>query len=453
MYTDPTLAHTDLGNGPLPELAAYMMQVSGNPVVCIRGNPSTTGAYGSMTLTGTGTTTPSGTSGTFPYDDYNVIVTCVVGGTLGLSGVSYTYSLDGGVTTSAIIALGTATTLVIPNSGVSIDFTHTSNTLVAGDTVTFTTTGPKLTSGDITTALEALRVSALPWEGVIVDRIDATASSAAEVGALDTWLAGLEAVGKFRFFALNARAINSGETEAQYLTAMTTAMASAASIRGIVGADVGDSVSTLTGLKLARPTSMFVMARAMGDDISTDPAYVAEGALSNCAILDSRGNPRHHNEAAYQGLDAIRLTTLRTIDSRTGVYCTNANIVSSPGSDYVYLQHARVMNKACELAFQALTTQLSRGIPKQAKADPNTGAVYIQEGAARVLEALVQVELNAQLVTPRRVSGAKFALSRTDDLSSNQGATLTGTIEIQALAYAKGFSVNAKFVRSFTVTI
>jgi hypothetical protein len=120
--------------------------------------------------------------------------------------------------------------------------------------------------------------------------------------------------------------------------------------------------------------------------------------------------------------------------------------MSPSGSDYVFWQHARVMNRACELAYQLLTSRLSKGVRK----DVATG--FILEEEAAEIEALVQAELDRELVTPGRVSGAVFTLSRTDDLSSNQGATLTAQINISALAYVKKFAVTSKFVKKIAVS-
>jgi hypothetical protein len=188
----------------------------------------------------------------------------------------------------------------------------------------------------------------------------------------------------------------------------------------------------------------------MAVDIATDPAFVADGPIAGYQIKDDRGNPKYHDEALYPGLDDLRLASLRSFEGRNGAYITNAPMISSAGSDYVFIQHARVMNRACDLAWQTLSGRLSDGVMKNPSAEAN-GEVYIREEEAADIEGLVQTALERELVTPRRVSGAAFTLSRTDDLSSNQGAELNGEVAIQALAYVKKFSVEAKFVKAITV--
>jgi len=134
------------------------------------------------------------------------------------------------------------------------------------------------------------------------------------------------------------------------------------------------------------------------------------------------------------------------VPGRQGPYINNALLLSPSGSDYVFWQHARVMNRACEIVFQILTNRLSQGV----KRDLATG--FILDEDAEEIEGLVQAELDKQLVTPGRVSGARFVLSRTDDLTSNAGATLSGEVQIAPLAYVKKFAINSKFTKTISVS-
>jgi len=76
--------------------------------------------------------------------------------------------------------------------------------------------------------------SNLPWRLCWWAGHDATATT---VSTLDAWCSARECEGRFKGFIVNARQRTAGESEATYLTAMTTAFASATSIRGCVGAD------------------------------------------------------------------------------------------------------------------------------------------------------------------------------------------------------------------------
>lgn len=433
------------GYGVLTDYASYVLAVAKNPVVLIKATASTVATYSAMTFVGTGTSVPTATSATFPIDDFNVLVTCTTGGTRGTPGIAYTYSLDGGLSTSSVQALGSATAIVIPNSGVSISLA--TGTLVAGDTIACTTVGPKMSTGDLSTALEALRIANLPWEFVLVGSHDATSTS---VGILDTWLQLREAEGRFRGFFCNSRMKSSGEDEPTFLTAMTTAFGGTASIRGCVGTDGGNVVSAIPGRGVTqkRQTALALAARTMAIPYGQDPAYVRTGPVLGFGLPDSNGNPSNHDENYYGGLDAQRLVTLRTFDRKAGTFLTNANVISTTGSDYVYVQHVRTMNRALELTFDVLTNELSRGVNTNPKLGP-LGEVYVAEEDAKKIEQLVNqsiAELRGQ------VADLRFVLSRTDNIGSNGPVILSGEVQLSALRYAKQYQVNGAFVRTISVT-
>lgn len=442
-YSKPRQTVTDFGYGPLTEFASYVMSASGNPVLLVKGTASTPGAYGTVAHSGAGTSVVTATIGE-PIDNFVAMFTVVNGGVVGTSGVTYTYSLDGGLTVSAVQALGVANTIVIPDSGVT--FSLGVGTLLSGQTETVVTTGPRMTTSDITVALEALRVTSQPWEFVLVSGHDATSTT---VTLVDAWLASREAEGRFRGFILGARAKNSGESESAYLTALSTVFSSSASIRGCVAADGGDVVSTLPGRGIVqkRSASLALAGRLMKVAYGTDAAYVSDGPIPGFALSDLRGNPKNHDENNYPGLDAIRLVTLRTFDRKAGTYITNANVLSAPGSDYVWAQHIRTMNRACEIAFDVLTSQLSRGVNKSPKLGPN-GEVYIAEEDAQRIELLVNQSLTE---LKSQVADLRYTLSRTDNIGANGPVVFNGDVQISALVYAKEFDINASFVRTISV--
>lgn len=446
-YTSDRAVCTDYGAGPLTEECSYTLGASGQPVIPIRGTTTTAATYGAITFTGTGTSVVTAGT-THPADNYAVTVTIVAGGTIGVTGITYTYSLDG-VNTSAVQSLGTANTLTIPDllSGASpgVSFALAAGTLVAGDTWTCATTAAQMSNTDLSASLEALRVSTQPWEGALID----APISAGTVALVDQWLAALESVGKFRFAVMNTP-MKGTTSETAYTTAMTTLVAGQTkSIRMVLAADGGDVTSTLTGLTLPRVAALGIAADAMAIPIGQNPAWVDAGPIPGFGICDAKGNPKYHNEEPYPNLSALQLATLRTVGADTGAtYICNALVFSTVGSDYVLLPHIRTMNRACEVAFAILQKQLGRGVGKKPK-DKNTGAVYIAESDAASIEGLVNGAL--QLPMKGQVQAFKFSLSRTDDLSSNAGAVLTGTMQIEALAYIAGFKVIASFAKDISV--
>lgn len=443
-HTRPDLVLSAYGYGALSELAAYVMSVAKRPVVLVRCASSTAGTTGTVTHSGAGTSvvTASGT----PLDDFDVVVKIIAGGTIGTAGITYTYSLDGGETASAVQSLGTANNFSIPNTGITVNFA--AGTTLAGQTESFSATGPQAVSADLTAALEALRVSSQRYEAVLFGACIATS---AIVTTVDSWLSAREAEGKYRAAILNARMRNAGETSAAYTTAMQTAYGASSSIRLAIGADGGDLASIYRAINMIRPTSLALAARAMASDLGRDAAFVADGPVSGYVITDGLGNPTYHDESLFPGVDDLRLVSLRSLPGKQGAYVTNPNLLSPSGSDYVYLQHARVMNRACEIAFDILTNRLSQGVQTKPQLGPN-GEVYILEADALEIEGLVNAEFAGQLVKPGRVANAKFVLSRLDNLGSNGPATLSGEVQIAALRYVKTFNINSHFVRSIAAT-
>jgi hypothetical protein len=439
------------GLGPLCEDAAYFMPNAKKPVLLIRASASTAAAYGTLDDDGVAGTSVVTASATTPLDDYNLVFKVVHGGTIGVAGITYTYSLDGGKTTSPITALGTATAaafnapVVNTASGVSLDFA--AGTLIAGDTVTVSTTGARMTNSDLVTALEALRVSKLPWDMVLVT--DCPASSTT-IATLEGWLTGLEARGVYKMGYLNTRFKGATESEATFATAMATLTGAATpAIRVDIGCDAGDVASQITGLVQPRPVALATATRALSFTIGTDPAFVKNNAIPGFSVVDDTGNPKWHDESLFPGLDDLRLTTLRTIDGEDGVFITNANLFSSGGSDYVWDQHARTMNAAATISYRLLTRELSRGVRKQAP-EAVTGKIYILEEDASAIEILVNAALGRELAN--EANDVALVLSRTDDLSSNGPGTLSGSLELEDFAYIKKFNIAAKFVRSISVT-
>ncbi len=452
-FTRPDLVSAQYGIGRLSEDAAYELGIS-KPVVLVRPTTSIPGAYGSVEIArvASSASVPSANAAE-PQGDFDVSVVITKSGTVGVDGIEYKTAVDaaahGAVESSTpnysgIKRLGTATTIEIfdprgVSTGAKIDLT--SATLDAGDEITFSVFGPKMNAADMTDALEALRVAKIPWECVLVDGIDADDTV---VSDLDLWLEAREGEGKFKMFVTNTRLKGPSESEGAYRNAMQTVAQSMASIRGCVGSDGGALASPLRGVRMPATTGLGLARRLMSQPVSVDAARVKDGPIAGYKIEDVRGNPKYHNELLTPGLDDLRLVSFRTFEDRDGTFINNPVAISSTGSDYVYAQHIRVMNKACARAFFLLEGLLSDGV----QADPTTNPLTILESEAAHIEELINDDLQTTILRPRDVSAIVFELSRTDDLSSNAGATLTGTISLIGLKYIKKFSVNARYVRS-----
>ena len=439
------LAYQTFGDGYLAEDAAMVMAESGNQVVCIRPTTSNAAAYGAVTYTGSGLLSGSVTAhaAQLPVDDFDIFVKFVTGGTTGTAGITYQVSIDGGVSYGPTLALGVALTISITakNGNVLAEFDLvTGKTVVAGDFFECSVTGPTMGDADLAASLEALRTFAGAWECVAIHGLVADTTN---IGSIDTWLQAREAEGKFRFFLMHTT-MKGSTTEAAYLTAMTTAYQNANSVRGGVCADGGFVTQAIRGIAQRRSSLIPTLARIMSNSFEVMASRVKDGPLTATQIQDANGNQAFHDEMLSPGLDDLHLTALRSFNGKPGAYVNLPRVISASGSDYVFIPHIRMMNQGCEAAWNVLVGELSNGVLR----DKNTGKIL--ESEAQRIEHLVNSALDR--VFAGKISGWEFVLSRTDDLSSNSGATLTGTLSIEAPAYITEIDTNTRFVKTFTAT-
>lgn len=140
--------------GPIVEAGAYAIE-KGVPVVLLRAEATTAGAYGVVDETGVLGTATVAAGATEPIGAFDAVVEVLKGGELGVTGIEYRYSLDDGVSWSPTQSLGTSLVLAC-GAGVSFALSSASDTLEDGDTWSVTTTAPKIQTGDLAQAFDAL---------------------------------------------------------------------------------------------------------------------------------------------------------------------------------------------------------------------------------------------------------------------------------------------------------
>ena len=434
------------GHGELAELCAYLVNVANKPVVACKVATTTTGAYSTLTTTGAPGSSPSAiTAGaTKPLDRFRVVVKFTAAGTVGTAGIKYRWSLDG-ETFSAETALGTSTSLVIPDTGITLMLA--AGGIAVGEQVKFTTTGPLASLSDLTPCFAALKATSLDYEAILVGSVEASATL---ITGMETLVTGFEGAGRFKRVVTNVRPFDPSSEDAQdYIDDLAIiSNAGRTGIRVDVGADGGYVASPIRGISMWRPTSLGLVGRVAQISLGTDAAYVADGPVDGFSIVDTDGNPVCWDEQATPGLDDLGFVTLRTFARRSGCYVGNPRVFSPIGSDYVFDQQARCMNAALERSYDFLTEELSAKKRKDPKLGPN-GEVYLLEADVLDLETRGTLLLKSDL--KGEVDGVRLTLSRVDDVGANSGAIVTASVEMSSLVYIKGFAVTSRFVRSFTV--
>jgi len=419
----------DFGLGPLVEAAAYAITKFGRPVLLVRVDDVTAGSLTSAVLTGSGTATVSVAASPDPIDDCEFHFEVVTGGALGTAGIVFKWSMDGGRTQSAETALGTALTFEFPDSGdpavgdVELTLGVATETLVAGDIVTFRSTAPMWDATEIGTALLALRKATQLWSiAHIVGAMDATLFAAVE-----TAFGAMPSYGKDRMYIGHTRIPDIAESEATYLTALNTIYSSLSTVYGSVCAGTAKMISGVSGRQYRRPPSFWVApAHAVASE-EVNLANVKVGRMDGVIITDSNGNPDDHDESTNPGLDDARFLTLRTWEGRPGVYINRPRMLSTPTSDYQLIPHRRVMN----LAKTVIRSYLEERVNEEILVNSTTG--FILEEEALEIEAGANAALRGSLLTKPKASAARLVLSRTDNLLSTK--TLNCTCRIVPLAY------------------
>jgi hypothetical protein len=422
------------GHGIGVEAAAYHILRTGRPVAFCKAADNVDGSATAPVFApgGIGTSVPSvDVDPLHPYDDYEVVFTAVATGTIGVAGITFRYSLDGGRTQSAVIALDVANTYTIPNSGVVINFA--AGTIGAGYGFSFRTTGQKWDGASLTAALTALGNSSIAWDIVEI----AGAVVAADLDTLEPIFTGWRGQNRFRMYVAGARVPTIAETESAYLASLTSTFAVKATVYGAVTAGAAEITSGVSGRKYLRPVSFIAgsLEAAVSQEVNT--ANVNLGALP-VTIRDANGNPKHHDEYTSPGLDDARFYTLRTFgDSPQGVYVTRPRIFSASGSDFQLVPHRRVIN----LAESALAAYFVRRLNQPIRIDTATG--FILEEEALEIEAGAVSAMETVLLDAPKASGVQFVLSRTDNILST--STLTGDARIVPLGYAEYINVSVGF--------
>lgn len=433
LYANRKAAVDAFTGGRLVEAFAYTLEVTGKPCVLVRAAAATNGAIGAVDETAVAGTSTVTADSVNPIDDFDAVVEVLTGGTIGVSGITYRESLDGGQNWSAELALGTATTLTFQGS-VGVGFDLAAGTLVAGDTWSAPCTGPRVDATTLAAALTALRETETRWDLCLVEDV----MTSALVAAIDTARTALINLGEEKNFIAPWRVPNAGETEAQYLTAWQAAFSASVCNGLCLTAGAADIQSPISQRRYKSRIAMDVAAAAIAVGRGVDISAKKLGPRpASVRIKDEANNPKHHDELLDEGLDDERATVYRTWRGSPGVYISNPNLLSTPGSDFRYLQHARVMSHARKVVRTALELFTSYDL----LVDPRTG--YLLEEEAAGIESYVNAMLEAEVTDQREASAAVFTLSRTDNVLST--FTLSGALQVTPLAYPKTLNVETSF--------
>lgn len=283
-----------------------------------------------------------------------------------------------------LVPAGGARALVTSDLTTGITLTF-SGTLEEGDLFVVESTLPQSSVADMRTALAAAVSDTIRQGGLVVF---ASPSDRAGAASLDTDMqAALQTrqlVGIFPSRGIGEGVI--GETEQQWLDAVTTDFLGYVSVRGLLSRADGEclTVDALTGRYMRRYAVWPAASRAAACPYHQSLGRTLEipGSGSCKRVLGL-----YHNEDRLPGLHDQRGITLRTADERPGAYFITASPTLADVSDtgYAYLEYARTLlvglRIAKTLAFDLRNTNYAV-IPQPDQTGAPAGALTVTASAS-----------------------------------------------------------------------
>lgn len=440
--------------GPLVEAAAYPL-LAGGTVLAMRAAKNTSGSARAVTFVGTGTsvitTSVDATNGAF--DEYYVVFKVIAGGTIGVAGITFQLSLDAGRTFGPVLALGTANTYAIPNTGVTLNFA--AGTLVAADQATFSTIAPIWNDANVQACLNTFQASQYGIIGIGSTHIVGI-SAGADATAFDGYLATLASGYLFTRSFVDVRDASpaakwggTGETEATWIGSIQTDYSAVSAKRICAGAGHWNMPSAFANAAYGAPRYRRNMTWAAAARQVTVPPQrhigrVRDGALGRI-VVDPVNDPLdgfvYHDERVTPGLDYLlagtggRFMTTRTRIGLPGVYVSNPLLSSPLGSDFYLKPLGDVLDVACTIVHQAGQQFVNDDL--RVSGAGNT----IDERDARGIENAINAQLQALMVGQKMCSSVSVVVDRTNNLLVSKVVNITVVVTSRAYVLQENVTI------------
>lgn len=316
-------------------------------------------SFAGLTYGSTGWIAVSGS----PVDSYPFKILITRAGGVGVGAFKIAMDVTG--TYGAETAIPGGGTYAIPGTGITLTFTGTFD---VGDLITFSSTGPTSTAGDLTTALGVL-------SGLNVDGGEAHICgglTGAMAASIISWLASERAASREWVVFMETRDRNTGETAAQYKAALLADFAGLIEPNGCLVVIPGWWNTVLQGNRGIMRRSF---AWAAVTQIWRLPYWVhpssrqdGGGALPGLYTPTTPGTPDTHDERLSPGLGGSggRFMTVQSLPGAENLglwFVGDAAGLRSPGtfaagtSDFSLLMYARTGNR-CRRAMLSFGSQI-----------------------------------------------------------------------------------------------
>lgn len=405
---------------------------SGNAAYVSGGTVTPTGV--NQPGTGTSDITVTGT----PNDDYYVKLLIVNGGTVSTTGITFRLSLDAGRNYGPILALGTATTYVITNTGITLNFA--AGTFVAGDTATFSTVAPAPDSASIIACLTALMATPYAITGwgsmhiVGVFSASLAASIQTKLDSMATNFTYTRCIEAARDASPPAIWGGTAEDETTWMTAVELDYSATQAKRVCANAGYYNMPSAFPNPvagspSYRRPLSFALAARQVTIPPQRHAGRVSDGSLTQIVVsptTDPVDGFIYHDERITPGFDGARFCSARTRVGLPGFYIVNPNLMSALGSVFTMLPFGNVMDIACAIVHQVGQQQINSDIRLNAN-----GTIY--ENEALAIENVMLGNIREQMISTSEISGATVTVDRTNNVLA------TSIVKISVVIEARGY--------------
>jgi hypothetical protein len=295
-----------------------------------------------------------------PLDNFNVLIVITASGTY--TTAQYTYSLDGGITTSGVQTMAQHNTLP---GGVLLTAANTggggsTSGFIVGDQYSFSTQGPQLVAGDVSNILTNMTGGQTGFGWVHISQQANTVNTSASGGGFElatlftdvgtaatAWFAANQYAGTYFLLdsppddPLRIGGVNIDATLISWASGVNSDYISVGS------GNAAATASPANGWQLPRGSCWDLSARMCTTPLGTSPGWVATGPLGGISKI-------YRNEALTPGLGPAGFVPLWTINQLQGNYITNPNILCSNTSDISFSQYRRVINASCAAVYLTL---------------------------------------------------------------------------------------------------
>jgi hypothetical protein len=358
-HTDPNDAIDELGHGPLTEFGAHAIEIAGAAFL-LKVTGGVDAANSAVTATRIGSSVGTITLSGSAYRDYSGAVE-ITQSTDALGAGRFRYSLDyqaanpERATWSEELTIPSGGTYAMPESGLTLTFVLNAGTpdFEDGDVHTFTATCAHYNATNLSDGLTAALASALltgrKIQQVFLTGVPATASASATLAAaLATAMANLENLDHFARSMIDAGSLSATSA------VLSDFVAAFSDTRVAAGYGFADKVTkdAIPGFGIARVETTHVAGLvALDAEVSENLGRVLSGSLSRFGVV----NITHDEERLVSFTESNKLITLRRNRNLDGqMYVTNGYLKSPAGSDFLYWDWGRTLDRACEQIVRGL---------------------------------------------------------------------------------------------------